>query len=228
MEYQRLFQRVTEEYSSKILNWAIKKTGNRPDGEDLAQEVLAQVFIATLREQKISKLENFVWKVAHFVWCNNLRQLKKEKNNSTINENLPDCLDFVEEVLNKELLYFLSPDQKEKVAEAIQSGLVIKEGDKYSPSFIIVSKEQLTQLQNGYFKPLLEEITPKTEELAKTISQMHYKNFPPVSRGCIDYFTYLDLWYFGIYAFTFAAQDKKLYIPQSPQQGVPLTLVLIK
>jgi DNA-directed RNA polymerase specialized sigma24 family protein len=42
MEKQSLFAKITDEYSSKILNWAVKKTGNRPDGEDLAQEAKLQ------------------------------------------------------------------------------------------------------------------------------------------------------------------------------------------
>ncbi len=43
MEKQTLFAKITDEYSAKILNWAIKKTGIRQDGEDLAQEVILQV-----------------------------------------------------------------------------------------------------------------------------------------------------------------------------------------
>jgi DNA-directed RNA polymerase specialized sigma24 family protein len=62
MEKQGLFAKITDEYSAKILNWAVKKTGSRPDGEDLAQEVLLQVFSAVLRQDRIEKLERFIWK----------------------------------------------------------------------------------------------------------------------------------------------------------------------
>ena len=51
MEKQSLFAKITDEYSSKILNWAVKKTGSRPDGEDLAQEVLLQIFNAVSGRQ---------------------------------------------------------------------------------------------------------------------------------------------------------------------------------
>lgn len=91
-----------------------------------------------------------------------------------------------------------------------------------------MSKNELKQLQQNIFVPLLKEIQPKTKELVEIISDMHSKNMPQVNKGCIDYFTYLDLWYFGIYTFIFAAQDKKFYIPPTPQDGTPLTLVLIK
>lgn len=122
----------------------------------------------------------------------------------------------------------LSDDEKEKLAIAIQNGLVTKVEEHYKPNFVIMSKEELKQLQEDIFAPLLKEITLKAEELAKTISNMHRKNMPQVNHGCINYFTYLDLWYFGIYTIIFATQDGKLYIPPTPQEGTPLTMVLIK
>ena len=39
MELQKLYDYITDEYSAKILNWSIKKTGSRMDGEELAQEI---------------------------------------------------------------------------------------------------------------------------------------------------------------------------------------------
>jgi RNA polymerase sigma factor (sigma-70 family) len=556
MECQKLFEQITNEYSAKILNWAIKKTGNRHAGEDLAQEVLLQVFMAVLRERHIKELENFIWKVAHFVWCNNIRTLTKYKKNTSLDESVWDGSDFAKDFIDKDAIAFeltrmrrkiadlsyiqrdamtlhyldglsildvakklnttesaikwhlfdarkkvkkelknmkneksyvyrpgrlslglsgfpgpnpdtikvneslikqnicllcykksktmdeiseltgipkpyleydiewlikhefisldgkkyntiipiigkkhrqdigeiysrtrndyidtvieylfkrevdirnigfygadfkteklmwsvimmflsyfsrnseiavklkkiddrsirpdggryyvvgndlsdnqdlnpngyfipkgwddfygicsdscmtngeyetyywlglynfktpkyhpeiikesnktvqrawhklfcylietdsnvnkLSDDEKEKLAIAIQSGLVSKVGEHYKPNFVIMSKEELKQLQEDIFAPLLTEITLKTEEMAKAISNIHRNNMPQVNQGCIDYFTYLDLWYFGIYTIIFAAQDGKLYIPPTPQDGTPLTMVLIK
>lgn len=68
------FERISNEYSMLLLNWAHKKTGNRTDAEDLAQEVLTQVFRSAQKEQSIEKPDNFVWKIAHFVWCNYLKK----------------------------------------------------------------------------------------------------------------------------------------------------------
>ncbi|MCL2773429.1 MAG: RNA polymerase sigma factor, partial [Oscillospiraceae bacterium] len=69
-----LFERISDEYSMILLNWAYKKTGSRTDAEDLAQEVLAQVFRSAKKEQYIEKLDNFIWKIAHFVWCSYLKE----------------------------------------------------------------------------------------------------------------------------------------------------------
>lgn len=131
----------------------------------------------------------------------------------------------IETDLNPNKLY---DDEKEKLAIAVQNGLVLKIGENYKPNFVIMSIEELKRLQQDIFAPLLSKITPMTEELSKIISDMHCKNMPRVNRGCIDHFTYLDLWYFGIYTLIFASQDKKIYIPPTPQDGPALTLVLIK
>jgi len=75
-----LFEKITEDYSVLILNWAIKKIGNRTDGEDLAQEVLCRILSFVKKKDKIEKLDNLVWKIAHYTWCNRLRELKKDNN----------------------------------------------------------------------------------------------------------------------------------------------------
>lgn len=71
-----LFEKISNEYSMLLLNWAYKKLGNRTNAEDLAQEVMLQIFYAAIKEDKIEKLDNFVWRVAHYVWCNHLRTNK--------------------------------------------------------------------------------------------------------------------------------------------------------
>lgn len=105
MDYQKLYSKISDDYSSKILNWAVKKTGSRPDGEDLANEVIYQIFVAASKEKNIAKLDNFIWKVAHFVWCNNLRTITKQKNAVPICEELiHDGIDFAEALVEEEAL----------------------------------------------------------------------------------------------------------------------------
>ena len=76
----KLFNQIADSYSLMILNWAIKKTGNRADGEDLAQEVLCQILSFVKDKTEIEKLDNLIWKIAHYTWCNRLRGLKKVNN----------------------------------------------------------------------------------------------------------------------------------------------------
>ena len=137
MEKQKMYTKITDEYSSKILNWAVKKTGSRSDGEDLAQGVLLQVFIAVSKQEKIEKLEHFIWKVAYHVWCNHVRQLSKS-NLVVLDEFLSDgtdfSIDFAEnETLNLELdrmrrkIANLSFVQREALILHYLDGLTVKE-----------------------------------------------------------------------------------------------------
>ena len=136
MALQKLYTKITDEYSAKILNWAVKKTGNRPDGEDLAQEVLMQIFIAASKQKKIEKIENFVWKVAHFTWCSYARTLVR-RSASELLETLPDCIDIAQEhteddALKKELsrmrrkIADLSKVQREAIILHYLDGLPVR------------------------------------------------------------------------------------------------------
>lgn len=122
----------------------------------------------------------------------------------------------------------LSIDEKEKLAEAVQNGLIAKINNCYKPNFVVMMPEQLAKLQKDIYAPLLLSITPKMKELAEIFREMYRSEFPKTSHGYIDYHTYMDLWDFGVFTLMFAAVDGKLYLPETPEKGVPLTLVIIK
>jgi RNA polymerase sigma factor (sigma-70 family) len=93
MEKKHLLHvKITNEYGGKLLNWAVRKTGNRADGEDLAQEVFLQVFLAIEKQDHIEKPEHFIWKVARYVWCKRVREMTKHSA-SELSETLPDGAD---------------------------------------------------------------------------------------------------------------------------------------
>ena len=122
----------------------------------------------------------------------------------------------------------LSIDEKEKLAEAVQNGLIAKINNCYKPNFVVMMPEQLAKLQKDIYAPLLLSITPKMKELAEIFREMYRSEFPKTSHGYIDYHTYMDLWDFGVFTLMFAAEDGKLYLPETPEKGIPLTLVIIK
>jgi hypothetical protein len=122
----------------------------------------------------------------------------------------------------------LNDDEREKLAEAVRSGIFVKSGDAYKPNFVIFTKEQLTTLQEKIYAPLLAKIEPKLHELSKKFGKNHKADFPKAKQGNIDYHTYLDLWMFGVFTLMFAAEDGKIYLPETPEKGTPLTLVLVK
>jgi RNA polymerase sigma factor (sigma-70 family) len=81
-----LFERIADDYCLLILNWAIKKTGSREKGEDLAQEAMYQILAFAKGKKEIEKLDNLIWKIAHRTWCNRLRKTKKDNNMMSLDD----------------------------------------------------------------------------------------------------------------------------------------------
>ena len=122
----------------------------------------------------------------------------------------------------------LTADEKEKLAEAVKNCLILKDGNSWKPNFVIFTKKQIENLRNTIFAPLLKLIEPEFEELAKQFGKIHKADFPKAKQSNIDHHTYFDLWMFGVFTLMFAVDEKKLYLPKTPAEGAPLTLVLVK
>lgn len=63
----------------------------------------------------IERLENFVWKVAHYTWCNFVRKLSKI-NYETLNESISDRKDFSNDLADTEELKFELARMRRKIA----------------------------------------------------------------------------------------------------------------
>jgi hypothetical protein len=122
----------------------------------------------------------------------------------------------------------LSGDEKEKLAEAVECGLILKDGDSYKPNFVVFTREQLDKLYNEIFAPFLPEIVPKFIELIKQFYNLHKADFPQAKQGVIEHHTIVDLFSSSLYFFILAAEENKLWLPKTPEEGAPLTLVLVK
>ena len=81
----------------------------------MAQEVLLQVFSAVLRQDRIEKLERFIWKVAHYVWCNYARELTKT-NFELLDEAISDGTDFTSDLAEQEALNLELARMRKKIA----------------------------------------------------------------------------------------------------------------
>ncbi len=77
-DFYTLSNDIAQKYSLMLLNWAYRKLGDRNRAEDLAQEVLLQVFAAVKKncneKKPVENVERLIWKIAHYVWCHYLRQ----------------------------------------------------------------------------------------------------------------------------------------------------------
>jgi RNA polymerase sigma-70 factor (ECF subfamily) len=72
--------KIYDEYYYKIYYWAIKKTNNKEDAEDLTNSIFVAVFEYFNKNIDITKLENLIWKIANNLWSAKAKSYIKEKN----------------------------------------------------------------------------------------------------------------------------------------------------
>ena len=116
-ERQQIYDLITEKYAGILLRWAVKKTGNRQDGEDLAQEVLLQVIIYLSKENEIRKMDNFIWKVAHHCWCNYLRKLKRVNEIMPLDETMPSDINVIDKLTENDFLQSEISRMRRRIAD---------------------------------------------------------------------------------------------------------------
>jgi RNA polymerase sigma factor (sigma-70 family) len=76
MEYkkrQNLAEQITTEYMKPIYGFALKRTANMQDAEDLTQEICLKLFKTLLIKDDVESVEKFVWTVAHNALANYYR-----------------------------------------------------------------------------------------------------------------------------------------------------------
>ena len=76
--------KIYDEYYYKIYYWAIKKTRNKEDAEDLTNTIFVSIFEYLGKNIGIDKLDNLIWKIAYNCWCTKAKKYIKEKNNVVV------------------------------------------------------------------------------------------------------------------------------------------------
>lgn len=79
--------KIYDEYYYKIYYWAIKKTRNKEDAEDLTNNIFVSIFEYLGKNIQIDKLDNLIWKIAYNLWCTKAKKYIKEKNNISVDAN---------------------------------------------------------------------------------------------------------------------------------------------
>lgn len=91
--------KVFDEYYYKIYYWALKKTNNREDAEDLTSTVFVSIFEYFNKDIQIEKIDNLIWKIAHNIWCTRTKKYIREKDDITY--NLTNEMGYEDNVLDK-------------------------------------------------------------------------------------------------------------------------------
>lgn len=97
---------IYDEYYYKIYYWAIKKTNNKEDAEDLTNSIFLAIFQYFNENIDIKKIDNLIWKIAQNIWCTRAKRYIKEKSNidyDQINE-IGTQEDILSKIIYKEII----------------------------------------------------------------------------------------------------------------------------
>ena len=98
--------KIYDEYFDKIFSWALKKTNNKEDAEDLTNNIFVSIFEYFNENIDIKKLDNLIWKIAHNIWCKKAKNYIKEKNNISYDKSYEVGfeVDMLDKIIYKEII----------------------------------------------------------------------------------------------------------------------------
>lgn len=98
--------KIYDKYYYKIYYWAIKKTKNKEDAEDLTNNVFLAIFEYLNKNINIEKIDNLIWKIAYNLWCTKAKKYIKEKNNVALEEDyqIGYKTDMIDKIIYKEII----------------------------------------------------------------------------------------------------------------------------
>lgn len=113
--------KLFDEYYYKVYYWAIKKTNNKEDAEDLTNSIFVSIFEYFNKDIQIEKIDNLIWKIAHNIWCTRAKKYIKEKNVISYNESyeIASSENTLDKIIYKEIIDNLDNinlTEKEKIA----------------------------------------------------------------------------------------------------------------
>ena len=97
---------VYDKYYDLIYNWAIKKTNNKEDAEDLTNSTFLAIFEYFNRNINVDKIENLIWKIAHNIWSTKAKNYIKEKTNVEYNDEYHGNYseDFLDKIIYRNII----------------------------------------------------------------------------------------------------------------------------
>ena len=101
-----MMDKIYDEYYYEIYNWAVKKTNNKEDAEDLTNNVFLSIFEYLNKNISVEKLENLIWKIAYNLWCTKAKKYIKEKNSIPFDETFQNGyeIDMIDKIIYKEII----------------------------------------------------------------------------------------------------------------------------
>lgn len=97
---------IYNEYFYKIYSWALKKTRNKEDAEDITSLTFATIYNYIYKNIEITKIDNLIWKVAHNIWSKKAKEYIKNRNNLLYDEKYDVSIDSIsiDKIIYKEII----------------------------------------------------------------------------------------------------------------------------
>lgn len=127
--------RTIEQYIKPIYGFAMNKTRNIVDAEELSAKITLQVYDVLTKKESFIDLNSYIFKIAHNVWTKYIDEKVKLAKNLNIEEVNISCQgDIDKEILKDEMagklrleIAFLSKQQRDIVILHYYKGLKLKE-----------------------------------------------------------------------------------------------------
>ena len=71
--------RILTEYIQKIYGFALSKTGDSYEAEELASDITYEVYLSLLRDGEIYNVNAYVWRISSYVFARWVEKKQKER-----------------------------------------------------------------------------------------------------------------------------------------------------
>ena len=127
--------RVIKEYIKPMYGFAMNKTRNINDAEELASMIIIQIYDVLIKKDNFIDLNSYVFRIAHNVWTKYLSEKTRVINNVFIDDvNIIENKNIENDIVKKEIIgklrleiAFLSSQQRKIVLLHYYKGLKIRE-----------------------------------------------------------------------------------------------------
>lgn len=127
--------RIIMDYIKPLYGFALNKTGNMDEAQELAGRITLEVYQTLLRKSGVLDLRSYIFKIAHYVWAKYVGEKVKVINQLRIDDNeVTDKDENFDEIIRRETagvlrreIAFLSSQQRDIVVKYYYGGLKMSE-----------------------------------------------------------------------------------------------------
>jgi RNA polymerase sigma-70 factor, ECF subfamily len=139
------FEELYRDYGKKILNLALRMTGDEDDARDLTQEIFIKVYENLGKFEEKSQIYTWIYRIAVNHIFNHLKKIKRTRWLNVLNENILDVLR--EDQVDPGYLTdsgIMAPDQllEKREREKIVREMIDSLAPKYRVPFVLFRYEE--------------------------------------------------------------------------------------